>query len=63
MVDCIIKGKLGEEKYKDFTSLMDKKNKGTKLTDDEEKKLQNYINIIESKEKPTSAEIINQFLR
>jgi len=63
MVDCIIKGKLGEEKYKDFNSLMDKKNKGTKLTEDEEKKLKEYINTIEGKDKPTSAEIIKQFLR
>lgn len=63
MVDCIIKGKLGDTKYKDFISLMDKKNKGTKLTEDEEKKLKEYMNTIEGKDKPTSAEIIKQFLR
>ena len=63
MVDCIIKGKLGDEKYKDFTSLMDKKNNGNKLTENEENKLKEYMNKIESKDKPTSAEIIKQFLR
>ena len=63
MVDCIIKGKLGDTKYKDFISLMEKKNKGTKLTEDEEKKLKEYMNTIEGKDKPTSAEIIKQFLR
>lgn len=63
MIDCIIKGKLGDEKYNDFKHLMDSKGKGSKLTEDEEKKLKEYKNIIEGKDKTSAADILKQFLR
>ena len=63
MIDCIIKGKLGDEKYNDFKRLMECKGKGTKLTEDEEKKLKEYKNIIEGKDKTSAADILKQFLR
>lgn len=63
MIDCIFKGKLGDEKYKDFKCLIEKKGKGTKLTEEEEKKLKDYKNIIEGKDKTSAADIIKQFLR
>ena len=63
MIDCIIKGKLGDEKYTDFKCLIEKKGKGTKLTEDEEKKLKEYKNIIEGKDKTSVADVLKQFLR
>lgn len=63
MIDCIFKGKLGDEKYKDFKCLIEKKGKGTKLTEEEEKKLKEYKNIIEGKDKTSAADILKQFLR
>lgn len=63
MIECIFKGKLGDEKYKDFKSLIEKRGKGTKLTDEEEKKLKEYKAIIEGKDKTTAADILKQFLR
>lgn len=63
MVDCIIKGKLGDEKYKDFKSLIEKETKGTKLTEEENKKLKEYKSIIEGKDKTSAADILKQFLR
>lgn len=63
IIDCIFKGKLGDEKFKDFKNLIEKKQKGTKLTDEEEKKLKEYKNIIENKDKATAADILKQFLR
>lgn len=64
LVDCIIKGKLGEEKYKDFKCLMEKKRSGTELTEAEHKKLKEYRKMIHgSKECSTTNEILKQFLR
>lgn len=63
MIDCIFKGKLGDEKYKDFKCIMEKKGKGTKLTEEEEKKLKEYKNIIDGKDKTSAADILKQFLR
>lgn len=63
MVDCIIKGKLGDEKYKDFKCLIEKETKGTKLTEEENKKLKEYKSIIEGKDKTSAADILKQFLR
>ncbi len=63
MIDCIIKGKLGDEKYKDFKCIMDKKDKGTKLSEEEEKKFKDYKCIIEGKDKTSAADILKQFLR
>lgn len=63
MIDCIIKGKLGDEKYKDFKCLIEKKGKGTKLTEEEENKLKEYKNIVEGKDKTSAADILKQFLR
>lgn len=64
LVDCIIKGKLGEEKYKDFKCLMEKKRSGSELTEAENKKLKEYRKMIHgSKECSTTNEILKQFLR
>ena len=62
IIDCIIKGKLGDKKYEDFKSLMEKKKSNEKLTEKEDKKLKEYRDIIDSS-KLSSKEILNQFLR
>lgn len=62
IIDCIIKGKLGNEKYEDFKCLMKKKKSNEKLTAEEEKKLKNYKDIIDGS-KLSTKEVINQFLR
>jgi len=60
--DCIIKGKLGNEQYEDFKSLIEKKKSNENLTDDEDKKFKNYKAIIDGS-KLSTKEILNQFLR
>ena len=62
IVDSIIKGKLGDENYKDFKSLMEKKKSNEKLTAEEDKKLKEYKDIIDGS-KLSTKEILNQFLR
>ena len=62
IIDCIIKGKLGNEQYDDFKCLMEKKKSNEKLTAEEEKNLKNYKDIIDGS-KLSTKEIINQFLR
>jgi len=62
IIDCIIKGKLGNEKYQDFQSLMEKKKSNEKLTAEENKKLKDYTDIIDGS-KPSTKDILNQFLR
>lgn len=62
LADCIIKGKLGDEKYKDFKCLMEKKRSNQTLTDEENNKLKEYRDII-SGSKHTAKDILNQFLR
>ena len=62
IIDCIIKGKLGNEKYEDFKCLMEKKKSNEKLTSEEEKNLKNYKDIIDGS-KLSTKEIISQFLR
>ena len=62
IIDCIIKGKLGDENYKDFKCLMEKKKSNEKLTAEEDKKLKEYKDIIDGS-KLSTKEILNQFLR
>lgn len=62
LIDCIIKGKLGNEKYEDFKCLMEKKKSNEKLTTAENKKLKEYKDIIDAS-KPSTKDILNQFLR
>ena len=62
IIDCIIKGKLGNEQYEDFKSLMEKKKSNKRLTDEEDTKLKNYKAIIDGS-KLSTKEILNQFLR
>ena len=62
IVDSIIKGKLGDENYKNFKSLMEKKKSNEKLTVEEDKKLKEYKDIIDGS-KLSTKEILNQFLR
>ena len=62
IIDCIIKGKLGNENYKDFKHLIEKKKSNEKLTAEEYKKLKEYKDIIDGS-KLSTKEILNQFLR
>ena len=62
IVDSIIKGKLGDENYKDFNSLMEKKKSNVTLTAEEDKKLKEYKDIIDGS-KLSTKEIFKQFLR
>jgi len=62
IADSIIKGKLGDEKYKDFKCLMEKKRSNQALTDEENNKLKEYRDILNGS-KHTAADILNQFLR
>ncbi len=62
VMDCIIKGKLGEKNYKEFKDLTNKKEKHQTLTDDENKKLKEYKEMLSSS-KPTIHEFLHDFLR
>jgi hypothetical protein len=62
IIDCIIKGKLGDEDYKNFNYLIEKRKSNEKLTADEYTKLQEYKDIIDGS-KLSTKEILNQFLR
>ena len=62
IADSIIKGKLGDEKYKDFKCLMEKKRSNQTLTDEENNKLKEYRDILNGS-KHTAKDILNQFLR
>lgn len=62
IVDCIIKGKLGNNDYEEFKSLIEKKKAKVQLTEKEEIKLKDYKDIINGY-KLSTKEILNQFLR
>lgn len=62
IVDCIIKGKLGDKDYKDFRSLMEKKRSNNNLTEEENKRLKDYYDLLDGT-KHTALEILNQFVR
>lgn len=62
IIDCIIKGKLGDSDYEEYKSLIEKKKSKTQLTEKEEKKLKEYKDIING-HKLSTKEILNQFLR
>lgn len=62
IIDCIIKGKLGNKDYEEFKCLIEKKNSKDQLTAKEEIKLKEYKDIINGY-KLSSKEILNQFLR
>lgn len=63
LVDCVIKGKLGNEKYKDFKALMEKKNNDKKLTEDESKRLKEYKKLMHDCDDCSNDETLKQFLR
>lgn len=62
IITCIFKGKLGDEKYEDFKGLIEKKKTNVALTEEEDKKLKEYRAIIDTS-KPSTKDIIKQFLR
>ena len=62
VMDCIMKGKLGDKNYKEYKELINKKNNKQTLTDEEMKKMKEYKDIISSS-KPTVHEFLNDFLR
>lgn len=62
IINCIIKGKLGDRDYTDYKCLIEKKKSNVQLTEKEEIKLKEYKDIIHG-HKLSSKEILNQFLR
>lgn len=62
LIDCIVQGKLGDKKYDDFKCLVEKKRSNKNLTEDENKRLQYYTDIIDGN-KLSTKDILNQFLR
>ena len=62
IIDCIIKGKLGDKNYEEFKVLMKKKKSNETLTEKEDKQLKEYRAIIDGS-KLSTKEILNQFLR
>jgi|GEM_PF-3489106 hypothetical protein len=62
IIDCIIKGKLGNSDYKEYKTLIEKKKSNTQLTEKEELQLKEYRDIINGY-KLSTKEILNQFLR
>ncbi|WP_160692344.1 hypothetical protein [Clostridium sp. C2-6-12] len=62
IIDCIIKGKLGNTDYKEYKTLIEKKKAKTQLTEKEELLLKEYNDIINGY-KLSTKEILNQFLR
>ena len=64
VVDCIIKGRLGDKNYKEYQDLMKKKDSGSKLSDAENKKLKELIDMINTaKAAPTAKDFLKDFLR
>lgn len=62
IIDCIIKGKLGNSDYKEYKTLIEKKKSKAQLTEKEEMQLKEYRDIINGY-KLSTKEILNQFLR
>lgn len=62
IIDCIIKGKLGNTDYEEYKCLIEKKKSKVQLTQKEELKLKEFKDIINGY-KLSSKEILNQFLR
>jgi hypothetical protein len=62
IIDCIIKGKLGDKNYADFKCLIEKKQSNGQLSEEENKRLKDYTDIIDGS-KLSSRDIFNQFLR
>lgn len=62
IIDCIIKGKLGDKKYEDYKCLITKKSSNSNLNEEENKRLQEYNDIIDGK-KLSGKEIFDQFVR
>lgn len=64
VVDCIIKGKLGDKNYKEYQDLMKKKDSGAKLSDAENKRLKEIIDMINTaKTSVTAKNFLKDFLR
>lgn len=62
IINCILKGKLGDKNYEEFKVLMEKKKSTGNLTEKESKQLKEYRAIIDGS-KLSTKEILNQFLR
>eukprot|EP00828_Plagiopyla_frontata_P018066 TRINITY_DN2325_c0_g1_i8.p3 TRINITY_DN2325_c0_g1~~TRINITY_DN2325_c0_g1_i8.p3 ORF type:complete len:173 (+),score=43.79 TRINITY_DN2325_c0_g1_i8:206-724(+) len=48
VLDCIIKGKLGDKNYKEYKELLSKKQSGKTLSDEENKRLKELIDMIKT---------------
>ena len=62
IIDCIIKGKLGNKDFEEYKCLIEKKKSKVQLTEKEKMKLKEYKDIINGY-KLSTKEILNQFLR
>lgn len=62
LLDTIIKGRLGNDDYEDFKTLIQKKKSNQSLTEEENERLKEYRDIINGS-KPNTQDILNQFLR
>ena len=62
VMDCVIKGKLGDKNYKEYKEIMLKKEKGETLCSEDTKKLKEFNDMISSS-KPTVHEFLHDFLR
>ncbi|AOR24361.1 hypothetical protein [Clostridium taeniosporum] len=61
--ETVLKKKLGDEKYKDFKALIEKKHCKKELTEDEKAKLKEYKDIIRSSKKDSNRATFKDFLR
>lgn len=61
--ETVLKKKLGDEKYKDFKALIEKKHCKKELTEEEQAKLKEYKNIIRSSKKESNRATFKDFLR
>ena len=63
IVTTVVRAKLGDEKFKDFNILMEKKNNKTALTDEEHQRLREYKKTLHNCEDCSNNEVFKQFFR
>ena len=63
IVTTVVRGKLGDEKYKDFSSLMEKKKNDEKLSEEESHRLKEYKKTLHNCEDCSNSEVFKQFFR
>lgn len=63
IVTTVVRAKLGDEKFKDFNILMEKKNNKTTLTNEEHQRLKEYKKTLHNCEDCSNNEVFKQFFR